>query len=389
MSAKKKFLAALLALAVPAAGIASADEPSEKPRRGEGDVRAFTLRLPEGFAAGQFWIGAMCVPADPALRAQLELKDHEGLVVANILPESPAAKAGLKQFDVVTAIDGESLDSLHQLMQAVHNGGEKELKLDVIRGGKHQTIAVKPAPRPEGDQFIFRGPLAPGEGQPAGAGPMKDHLERMQKHLDELRDRLPEAEVKRMEEWLEKTRRGENQPFRMQVFGPGVVMRQPPAPALPAGVTVRIERQGTEPAKIHVERGDQKWDVTEKELDKLPEDLRVSIGTMLTPQGGPGGLMIGTPDGAAAAIAGGTGGQGKMQVEIRTDDGDRRAIVVGPQGLGDQQQLQLRGEVEQLRKQVEALQSQLKKQVEDLRKLQEKAGALKPPKKEAAKKDQA
>lgn len=209
----------------------------------------------------------------------------------------------------------------------------------------------------------------------------------MQKHLDELRDRLPEAEVKRMEEWLEKTRRGENQPFRMHVFGPGVVMRQPQAPALPAGVTVRVERQGDEPAKIHVERGDQKWDVTEKELDKLPEDLRVSIGTMLAPQGGPGGLMIGTPDGAAAAIAGGTGGEGKMQVEIRTDDGNQRAIVVGSQGLGDAQQL--RGEIERLNKQVEQLQSQLQKQMEDVRKLQEKAGAPKPPKKEAAKKDQA
>ncbi len=387
MSSREKFLAALLALAVPLAGIARADEPGDKPRRGDGEVRGFTMRLPEGLAGGQFWIGAMCVPADPALRAQLNLKDHEGLVVANILPESPAAKAGLKQFDVVTAIDGKSLNSLHQLMQAVHDAGEKELKLDVIRGGKRDTIAVKPAPRPDGDRFIARGPFAPGEGQPAGIGPMKDQLERMQKHLDELRDRLPEAEVKRMEEWLEKTRRGENQPFRMHVFGPGVVMRQPQAPALPAGVTVRVERQGDEPAKIHVERGDQKWDVTEKELDKLPEDLRVSIGTMLGPQGGPGGLMIGTPDGAAAAIAGGTGGEGKMQVEIRTDDGNQRAIVVGSQGLGDAQQL--RGEIERLNKQVEQLQSQLQKQMEDVRKLQEKAGAPKPPKKDAAKKDQA
>ena len=385
MSAKKKFLAALLALAVPAAGIARADEADDKPRRGDGDLRPFTMRLPEGFAGGQFWIGAMCVPADPALRAQLNLKDHEGLVVANILPDSPAAKAGLKQFDVVTAIDGESLDSLHELMQAVHNGGEKELKLDVIRGGKHQTIAVKPAPRPDADQVFFRVPRGAGENEPVDLGPAKDHLERMQKHLDELRDRLPEAEVKRMEEWLEKTRRGENEPFRMQVFGPGVVMRQPQAPTLPAGVNVRIEREANGPTKIHVERDGKKWDVMDKELDQLPEDLRGPIGAVLNP---PGAIVIGTPDGAAAAaMAGGTGGEGKMQVEIRTDEGDRRAIVVGPRALGDAQQL--RGEVEQLRKQVEALQNQLQKQLEDLRQLQEKAGTLKPPKKEAATKDRA
>ncbi|MBA4017067.1 MAG: hypothetical protein C0483_07845 [Pirellula sp.] len=387
MSAKNKFLAALLALAVPVTGVVRADEDGEKPRRDDGDIRPFTMRLPEGFAGGQFWIGAMCVPADAALRAQLNLKDHEGLVVANILPESPAAKAGLQQFDVVTAIDGESLDGLHELMQAVHNGGEKELKLDVIRGGKRQTIAVKPAPRPDADRVFFRVPRGAGEKEPVDLGPTKDHLERMQKHLDELRDRLPEAEVKRMEEWLEKTRRGENEPFRMQVFGPGVVMRQPLAPALPAGVNVRIEREANGPTKIHVERGDEKWDVTDKELDQLPEDLRGPIGAVLNP---PGALVIGTPGGGAAtAIAGGTGGTGKMQVEIRTDEGDRRAIVVGPQGLDGAQQ-QLRGEVEQLRKQVEALQGQLQKQMDDLRKLQEKAGALKPPKKDAAaKKDQA
>lgn len=383
MSAKKKFLAALLALAVPAAGITRADEPSEKPRRGEGDLRPFTMRLPEGFGAGQFWIGAMCVPVDPALRAQLDLKDHEGLIVANILPESPAAKAGLKQFDVVTAIDGQSLNSLHQLMQAVHDAGEKELKLDVIRGGKRETIAVKPAPRPEGDQFIFRNPGAPGEKEPVDLGPTEEHLQRMQKHLDELRDRLPEAELKRMEEWLEKSRRGEHQPFRMQVFGPGVVVRQPTGAMLPAGVNVRIDREANGPTKIHVERDGKTWDVTDKELDQLPEDLRGPIGAVLNP---PGAIMIGTPDGAAAAMAGGAGGQGKMQVEIRTDEGNQQAIVVGPQGLGDAPQL--RGEVEQLRKQVEALQNQLQKQMEEVRKLQEKAGAPKP-KKEAAGKDQA
>jgi hypothetical protein len=43
---------------------------------------------------------------------------------------------------------------------------------------------------------------------------------------------------------------------------------------LPENMTIKIERHGKEPAKIAVNRGDEKWEITEDQLENLPADLR-------------------------------------------------------------------------------------------------------------------
>ena len=53
---------------------------------------------------------------------------------------------------------------------------------------------------------------------------------------------------------------------------------------LPDDVTVAIVRKGAEPAKITVKKGEQTWDVTEKELGKLPEELRKHADSALRGQ---------------------------------------------------------------------------------------------------------
>src|SRR5262245_51217881 len=45
-----------------------------------------------------YWIGLICDPPDAALRAQLKLKET-GLVVRELVPDAPAAKAGIKVHD--------------------------------------------------------------------------------------------------------------------------------------------------------------------------------------------------------------------------------------------------------------------------------------------------
>ena len=50
---------------------------------------------------------------------------------------------------------------------------------------------------------------------------------------------------------------------------------------LPGDMNINITKAGNEPAKIVVNRGNEKWEVTEKELDKLPADVRPYVEQML------------------------------------------------------------------------------------------------------------
>lgn len=235
------------------------------------------LRAGDRRGGAPVWIGAMCAPADATLRVQLGLSDGVGLVVVRVMPGSPADQAGLKAHDVVAAIDGAPAVDVAGLMKAVDAAGAEGLKLEIIRIGKKQSLAVVPGPRP-GDDVLIR----PGLTLPPGVGidqqMRAEHLRRLQEEVDKLRGRLPEADEKRLQEWLDRMKRGENQPLRLQLFGPGLVMQ---GATLPEGVNVVIVRNGDAPMRVTVTRGNEKWEVTEKELDKLPEDLRPTIRAMI------------------------------------------------------------------------------------------------------------
>ncbi len=62
----------------------------------------------------------------------------------SILPDSPAAKADLKEKDIITKVNGEAIDEKHSLTSLIgrHEVG-KEVTLTIIREGKEQTVKVK------------------------------------------------------------------------------------------------------------------------------------------------------------------------------------------------------------------------------------------------------
>ena len=62
---------------------------------------------------------------------------------------------------------------------------------------------------------------------------------------------------------------------------------------LPANTSVSVTREGDKPAKIVVQRGEQKREVGENEINKLPEDLRGVVEQMV----GRGKVWIGRPSG--------------------------------------------------------------------------------------------
>jgi S1-C subfamily serine protease len=74
------------------------------------------------------------------------LPEVDGVIIVRVLEDTPAAKAGLRRYDVISAIDGTPIRSADQLQQLVDRSPlGQSLKVEVHRGDKTLTIGVKTA----------------------------------------------------------------------------------------------------------------------------------------------------------------------------------------------------------------------------------------------------
>ena len=75
----------------------------------------------------------------------LGVSGKEGVLVLEVTADSPAAKAGVRAGDVITAVDGKSVETVSDLSAELRDGTNK---LEIIRDKKPQTIEVSiAAPR--------------------------------------------------------------------------------------------------------------------------------------------------------------------------------------------------------------------------------------------------
>jgi S1-C subfamily serine protease len=96
------------------------------------------------------YLGVSYVTMNPAVATQLSVPpDTTGVAVVQVVQGSPAAQAGLQRRDVITAIDGKTLqdDTVLQQTLASHKPGDT-VALTVQRGSQKLTMKVKLAERP-------------------------------------------------------------------------------------------------------------------------------------------------------------------------------------------------------------------------------------------------
>lgn len=92
---------------------------------------------------GTGWLGVETheVTADRA--KELKLPAERGVVLGKIVPDSPAAKAGLKENDVVTEINGQRVEGASQFRRMIHEiPAGRAIQLTVWRDGRSQTLSV-------------------------------------------------------------------------------------------------------------------------------------------------------------------------------------------------------------------------------------------------------
>lgn len=101
---------------------------------------------------GYMGAGLKDVPADAA--PLLGLKDSKGVYIAQVTANGPAAKAGLKKEDVVTAIDGKKVDSSDELTsEVISRAPGSTITLNVVRNGQPMTVKVTLGQRPTSIDF--------------------------------------------------------------------------------------------------------------------------------------------------------------------------------------------------------------------------------------------
>lgn len=81
----------------------------------------------------------------------------EGLLITSVNENSPAAKAGLKAGDVITAVDGEKVDSPGDVSRIINKKEDGSVSLTIVRDRSARTITVtpeKPAQTPGGSADV-------------------------------------------------------------------------------------------------------------------------------------------------------------------------------------------------------------------------------------------
>lgn len=77
-------------------------------------------------------------------QTKLELAVERGAYLTRILPDSPAAQAGLSQGDIVTAVDGQEIAGMRELRDAVQKAGfGGKLALTFYRGSSKNQVRVQ------------------------------------------------------------------------------------------------------------------------------------------------------------------------------------------------------------------------------------------------------
>jgi len=215
------------------------------------------------------WIGVAAAPGDDALRAHMEIPGNSGLIIREVVSESPAESAGLKEFDILIRADKNPLGSPQDLVEIVKtwDGDTDGIKVEWLRRGEEMSEIITPVERPN-----HLGAANPGLGGINFQGFGNDDFDKeIEKRLQQMQ--LPFGKQ-------------QNGPMRFRFIGPGMQAGSQSMQSINEnGLKIKIERQNDEPAKISVDDGESSYEVTEDALDQLPEELAERVEKMLENQG--------------------------------------------------------------------------------------------------------
>jgi S1-C subfamily serine protease len=112
--------------------------PADEALRGRADA------LARGESAASPRLGVTIAPGHVArrLRRAVGLPDTEGLLIREVAEDSPAARAGLAQGDLIVAAAGQPVHRPDDLFDALQAAGSGTIELTLLRGTDERTLQV-------------------------------------------------------------------------------------------------------------------------------------------------------------------------------------------------------------------------------------------------------
>ncbi|OQA06209.1 MAG: putative periplasmic serine endoprotease DegP-like precursor [bacterium ADurb.Bin374] len=89
------------------------------------------------------YIGITMQPVTPELAEHFSLDDKNGAVVMEVNPDTPSAKAGLQQMDIIRSIDGKKIRSTSDVQKYILSRKVGDtVSFDILRNGEKKTIPI-------------------------------------------------------------------------------------------------------------------------------------------------------------------------------------------------------------------------------------------------------
>ena len=113
-------------------------------------VKAMVDQIRDHGIVTRGWLGVQIQSLTPDMAASLGQSEPKGAIVASVIDDSPAAKAGFQQGDVILALNGSNIDDSRDLTRKVANLGVGDhANFSVLRDGARRSITAVIAKRDE------------------------------------------------------------------------------------------------------------------------------------------------------------------------------------------------------------------------------------------------